>query len=197
MTRSILSAKHPKLAKKAFRAEAKAQGLKFAEACELRAKERSAEKFLQPQGLRRRNYGRMDGTHWNGKTFICPAQVDAAYSGTYNICDCESCLRMEAHEDYWPDEEKAPVTATISLLDIAKPAKVKGVAKEFEVIDRLPRVIALQDDEDAYSTLDWDTESEAWENMYDSESEMSEADFSKVSYATVLQGRDREKRGSG
>jgi hypothetical protein len=80
-----------------------------------------------------------------------------------------------------------------------------GIAKEFEVIDTLPRVITLQDDfdDDAYLSLDWEEDSEAWERMYESESEseMSQAGLgaekSVTSYAGALKGKDKEKLGSG
>lgn len=65
----------------------------------------------------------------------------------------------------------------------------KGVAKEFEVVDSLPRVIALYDDE-FDSVHDWgsDIDEVDWEEIYGFEDKEVER---KESYSAVLKGKER------
>jgi len=73
----------------------------------------------------------------------------------------------ESDVDWEEQEEKLPEsTPVVSLLDMARPAKPRGIAKHFEVVESPHRVIALED-------LDVDTEEgfedEGWEDLYEDE----------------------------
>jgi hypothetical protein len=110
----------------------------------------------------RRNPGRMDGLRWNGSSFICSSSIDART--TYDIID--DCDIGEWDVDLEEQEEKlSNATFSVSLLDIARPAKPRGIAKHFEVVERLPRVIALEETDD----FGWEKEDEDWEDLYGDE----------------------------
>ncbi|KAF8139177.1 hypothetical protein K438DRAFT_1880395 [Mycena galopus ATCC 62051] len=139
----------------------------------------------QRRGPHSRNPGRRDGFRWNSNGFICPASVDgfrrdprdATAAAPYEDCtaaDLEErgsrvCLKTSAeHEQLLvlplPRHE-------VALMDIARYAKLKGVAKEFEVLDAPRRVIVL--DEDAFvhvDGLDDDSDDSEWEDITDFDS---------------------------
>jgi hypothetical protein len=77
-------------------------------------------KVPAPAGIGRRNPGRMDGVKWNGSTFICVPKVDGFDQGSSD----------EGEDDYVDDYDFAPShqnrPLTVSILDIAQPAKPKG-----------------------------------------------------------------------
>ncbi|KAI0357697.1 hypothetical protein OH77DRAFT_1435498 [Trametes cingulata] len=56
----------------------------------------------------------------------------------------------------------------VQIMDIAKPMKPRGTAKEFEIVDTVRRVIALEDEEES---MDWtgriedDVELDEWETL--------------------------------
>ncbi|KAF8214887.1 hypothetical protein K438DRAFT_765010 [Mycena galopus ATCC 62051] len=129
---------------------------------------------------RSRNPGRRDGFRWNSSTFLCPASVDgfrpdprnATAAAPYEDCtaadleerDSRVCLKANAEYEQLlvlplPRHE-------VALMDIARYAKLKGVAKEFEVLDAPRRVIVL--DEDAFvhvDGLDDDSDVSEWEDI--------------------------------
>lgn len=79
----------------------------------------------QQRGPLRRNPGRMDGTRWNGSSFICSPSIDA--QTTYDLVD--ECDLGESDVDWALEgqEEKLPeAMLAISLFDMARPAKPKG-----------------------------------------------------------------------
>lgn len=60
----------------------------------------------------------MDGDKWNGSTFLCVLDVEG-----YHYYDC--CCDDEVDDyDYAPSRNTQPLT--VSILDIARPAKRKG-----------------------------------------------------------------------
>jgi hypothetical protein len=73
----------------------------------------------------RRNCGRMDGVQWNGSSFICHAHVD----DTRTTADAMNAYDWDDEEPFYQDqvtpEEHRVDEMTISLLDIARPAKPK------------------------------------------------------------------------
>lgn len=83
--------------------------------------------------------------------------------------------------DLADDQERRPeAQLSISLLDIARPAKQKGPAKDFEIIPNLRSVISLEDDDDAFSFIQ--SEADEWERIYG-----SEYSFDQLrSYSSVL-----------
>ncbi|KAF8800151.1 hypothetical protein BYT27DRAFT_7263296 [Phlegmacium glaucopus] len=111
----------------------------------------------------RRNPGRMDGTQWNGSAFISGSKVD----------DGELFVREEDVYDLkidfidTQDTRRHHTDMTISLLDIARPAKPKGVAKDFEVVQKVRNVIALDDDSFAFGGLEYQWEDDDWDQIYD------------------------------
>ncbi|KAL0945798.1 hypothetical protein HGRIS_012085 [Hohenbuehelia grisea] len=136
-------------------------------------------------GTTRRNPGRMDGRMWNGASFMCPLKVDDEdlseddEGGLPDWCDYEPPVETEPH--------------VIELLDIAREAKPKGVAKEFEVVSPLDRVIVLEDG----WQCDWQSESESdgdnealdgWDELYDEFPSLP-----RTSYSSVVKGKERDR----
>ena len=74
-------------------------------------------------GVGRRNPGRMDGVKWNGDSFVCAVRVDG------DDGDSDSEYKYEWDEDVVVEEKEKRVE--ISLMDIAKPMKAKGVFPPF------------------------------------------------------------------
>jgi len=76
----------------------------------------------------------------------------------------------------------------VSLLDIARPTKAKGVAKDFEVIRKTRDVIPLDDvdfeiwEDDVFDQELWGD----WEQIYD-----EQRGDTRQSYSSVLRGHDR------
>ncbi|TFL07682.1 hypothetical protein BDV98DRAFT_588152 [Pterulicium gracile] len=132
-------------------------------------------------GLARRNPGRMDGVQWRGVSFTCPNQVD----GDDNSSDYE--------EDGFDIVEVVEPRAafTISLMDMATQSRPRGIAKQFEMVEGLPKVIVL--DEDDFEQ--WADENE-WEDLAKGETleeplKVSEdASRQKKSYSAALTNVD-------
>ncbi|KAJ7093513.1 hypothetical protein C8R44DRAFT_890733 [Mycena epipterygia] len=169
MTRSELSAHSPRVVRKAFRAQASSAGLSYRAAiAATKAKDaEDGKKVERPTGLIRRNPGRMDGVQWNGDSFVCARQVDGDVTRPLDVgaWDAEDQENTPGSEERGPQERMV-----VSLLDIARPAKRRGVAKKYEVLPTIRRVIELEDDagseqwEQWESGSDiWDTQSERWE----------------------------------
>ncbi|KAF7326794.1 hypothetical protein MSAN_02498900 [Mycena sanguinolenta] len=140
MTRSELSPHSPRVVRKAFRAEAASKGLSFKEAI-LSAKATAAaegKKVEKPVGIVRRNPGRMDGVQWNGDSFVCARQVDG---DTPNVEVEDEGTRTEAGSD---EQRPRGEPMVISLLDIARPAKRRGLAKKYQIVPRIGRVIEIE-----------------------------------------------------
>ncbi|KAJ3933464.1 MAG: hypothetical protein NXY57DRAFT_998688 [Lentinula lateritia] len=129
-------------------------------------------------GTTRRNPGRMDGVQWKSDSFLCPERVDGfesfyGDSGAYEMKEEECCM----NDDRWSNRTSERIH-TISLLDIARPAKSKGIAKEYEVVKGVRQVIFL-DDEEVCQEEQW----EEWEEIYEP------GDTEKPTYADVLKNK--------
>jgi len=116
----------------------------------------------------RRNPGRMDGVRWAGSSFICPTSVEGDLTTSDNITGFYDNDYLSLQDDIW-DQAQAEASGyrredkmSVQLWDIARPAKVKGIAKEFEVVHGVRRTIVLEDDN--FETID--EEDEDWENIY-------------------------------
>ncbi|KAF9257059.1 hypothetical protein L218DRAFT_965678 [Marasmius fiardii PR-910] len=200
MTRSSISQYHPKLAKKALRAAAKDAGMRYVDAIKARNEAvKSDGKTLSTNkiGVVRRNPGRMDGVQWNGDSFICPWNVDRRYDGSGDDFDLGDGDDSDWEESEYP--EKAPnvngnpVTTTVSLMDIAKPMKVKGIAKDFEVVQTVRRVIVL-DEDDMKSESGWEVAScveSEWDQIYEDDG-VSDARGLPLSYSDAIRAKEKE-----
>jgi len=210
MTRSNQSSYSPKIAKKvcfhppytfqsssqshqAFKAEAKAHGLEFHKVIQarvdlLRENQKPIPGVVPPK---RRNMGRQDGVQWTGDSFLCAARVDGTREDDSNIpVDVARQWCEEERRQQFSLQQTTPSTTVtvVSLLDIARPAKRKGVHKEFEVLESaVSRVITLDD----FSVTDGDDASDVWSLV--SESSDSDSDEESLvdirpsrSYASVL-----------
>jgi len=140
------------------------------------------------------------------KTFL-PAGIKANYSSEHhdrqhpgrksnssalisNVEDRELFIRDEDVYDYRIDFNLIDSYDTshtthhtdtrVSLLDIARPAKQKGAAKDFEVVQKLRNVIVLED-----NGLEYQWEDEEWEHIYDEEFVEEQR-----SYSSVLRGNE-------
>ncbi|KAJ7183950.1 hypothetical protein C8R46DRAFT_1344600 [Mycena filopes] len=173
MTRSELSAHSPRVVRKAFRAQASSAGLTYRAAIAA-TKAQAAEdgkKIEKPVGIIRRNPGRMDGVRWNGDSFVSPPAVDGD-AGAWDDDEREPSAAT--------DERRAPTEPmVVSLLDIARPAKRRGVAKKYVVLPTIRRVMDLEDSDDVHSEQweQWEAGSDAWDaqsEQWDTQSEQWE-----------------------
>ncbi|KAJ7263172.1 hypothetical protein B0H12DRAFT_294589 [Mycena haematopus] len=137
---------------------------------------RNRDRYLPNRGPLILNPGRRDGFLWNTDNYICPARVDGFR------CDVRDATAAALVDDYANDpenrqivesDEAAPLSLPrheVALMDIARYAKPKGIAKEFEVLDAPRRVIVLSEDAfvdtdasaDDYWVANDDSE---WENI--------------------------------
>jgi hypothetical protein len=78
--------------------------------------------FPSPFGIARRNPGRMDGSSWNGSTFICSRRIDGP---PFNDLSAEASDYEDDSDSHMTGFGLAPAMIN-SLLDIARPAKRKG-----------------------------------------------------------------------
>ncbi|KAF7364920.1 Peptide hydrolase [Mycena venus] len=125
----------------------------------------------EPRETHSRNPGRRDAFRWNSDAFICPASVDG-----FRCDERDASAALDLGDNVDPDDVRGveadlarPASAPheVALVDIARQAKLKGVAKEFEVVDAPRRVIVL--DEDAFSVVDGpsflDGDDSEWEDI--------------------------------
>lgn len=94
---------------------------------------------------------RKPGVEWNNADEIDDGQDEALVASD------------EEEETAKPGEEvkKSPSGGrVIDLLDIARPAKPKGIAKEFEIVQGSPRIVALPD-----GPLGPEAKEEDWEEI--------------------------------
>jgi len=126
----------------------------------------------------RRNPGREDGTQWNGSSFMSPADVDGYPEDTTS--DNEIVLQ-QIIEDLTTECEYERRPMSVLLVDIARPAKAKGIAKDFEIVETPRRVVALHDEEGEW----WESD-EDWESVYAEETRHIE----RRTYSEVLRGND-------
>ncbi|KAJ6508391.1 hypothetical protein C8R45DRAFT_441564 [Mycena sanguinolenta] len=120
----------------------------------------STMRSSERRGPHSRNPGRRDGYRWNSDAFICPASVDgfrrdprdvtsaALHDDDPRLTDLEISQIVESNASV----PLARPSHEVALMDIARYAKLKGVAKEFEVLEAPRRVIVL--DEDAFVGVD-------------------------------------------
>nr|VWP01206.1 G protein beta subunit Gib2 [Ganoderma boninense] len=103
--------------------------------------------------------------------------------GAYEVDVQEEWEREWAEESQHNAEEDTRGRVEVHILDIAKPAKPRGPAKEYEVVQTVRRVIALEDD-DAWEEWEIGSEDEfevdEWEAIEDEK-------HRHASYAMVLQ----------
>ncbi|KAG6909675.1 hypothetical protein DXG01_016082 [Tephrocybe rancida] len=139
-------------------------------------------------------HGTMEQTYWiRGRPFLIDKDVEIYpidYESPY--CECEMCcFEFEPPYMYGNDGEAhiGPSSPVLdSLLDIAQPAKPKGVAKDFEVVDSVTRVIAFEDDgckDD--SSLSWGDDDDFWDEWIDAYRERDEVrKEKKPSYSAIV-----------
>lgn len=75
-----------------------------------------------------RNAGRKDGSRWNGKSFISPADVDGHPDTDKSEDDEDMTFILQMIDDLSARESIQNRRMSISLLDIARPAKAKGTS---------------------------------------------------------------------
>ncbi|KAI0827261.1 hypothetical protein BC628DRAFT_1418396 [Trametes gibbosa] len=95
-----------------------------------------------------------------------------------------------AHEDFEDDDAwrhyRLEGRREVRIMDIAKPMKLRGVSKEFEVVDTVSRVIVLEEDQ----TIEWtgrigaDLELDEWEVL-----DQTDVQQGTGSYAELIQLR--------
>ncbi|RPD65694.1 hypothetical protein L227DRAFT_570977 [Lentinus tigrinus ALCF2SS1-6] len=114
--------------------------------------------------MTRRNPGRDDGKTWVSRRFVCGTAVEPTSNGSYAEAhneDVEDEWEAECQEDVVYTRDRARME--VSILDIAKPAKPRGPAKEYEIVDTVRRVIALEEDEwEEYVYEDWELTAEQY-----------------------------------
>jgi len=116
-------------------------------------------------------------TGWNSSVFTSGPDID----------DGELHLHEEDVYDFKIDfvdtsDARHHTDMKVSLVDIARPAKRKGAAKDFEVVQTVRNVIALEDE---FEGLGSEWEDDEWEQIFDE----SRAEEQK-SYSSVLRGNE-------
>ncbi|KAJ7367305.1 hypothetical protein DFH08DRAFT_189670 [Mycena albidolilacea] len=144
---------------------------------------RTSCKNRDPRLAHSRNPGRRDGFLWNADSFICPASVDGfrcdvrdAGVVTAPYDDAEDARAVESGAE--TDLQLPP--HEVALMDIARHAKPKGIAKDFEMLDAPRRVIVL--DEDAFVDRPDDDEDSDWEDINSFAEVNSDAGASTLDY---------------
>lgn len=96
---------------------------------------------------------------------------------------------LESAMDYYHSpnvSSKRDSQNAISLLDIAKPMKVRGIATDFEVVESVDRIIASDEDifeVDAPRASDNDSD---WEDLFERETEVK----IPTKYSDVIKARE-------
>ncbi|KAF7976938.1 hypothetical protein HWV62_5359 [Athelia sp. TMB] len=117
---------------------------------------------------------RKQGAEWNN-----PEDIDDGQDEALEISDDEDSGRAGVGAE--AARQPSPAGGQIvDLLDGARivPAKTKGIAREFEVVQGSPRVIALEDEPDGPAPTEED-----WENIDSGDTEQ------KKSYSAVVSDR--------
>lgn len=164
---------------------------------------RTSCKNRDPRLAHSRNPGRRDGFLWNADSFICPASVDGfrcdvrdtgVVTAPYDDAEDARAVESGAETDLLSPPHE------VALMDIARHAKPKGpywrmrivhirtpannlglgVAKDFEMLDALRRVIVL--DEDAFVDRPDDDEDSDWEDINSFAEVNSDAGASTLDY---------------
>ncbi|ESK91220.1 hypothetical protein Moror_2940 [Moniliophthora roreri MCA 2997] len=184
MARSHISQYHPKVAKKAFRTATRDAGIRYVDAITALKQTQAQEKTLSNPSTRR-NPGRMDGAQWNGDSFICTKDVDGHH------------LQSDIESDYEDDEYEEQNCATrrqeVSLLDMAKPMKKRGIAKHFEIVRTVQRTIPFDEGlEFEEGSECWDImshigdEDSEWEEVYHEEKVEEKVKAVRPTYSAIL-----------
>ncbi|EKM78246.1 hypothetical protein AGABI1DRAFT_129368 [Agaricus bisporus var. burnettii JB137-S8] len=83
------------------------------------------------------------------------------------------------------EKRKNSISFVIDLMGIAKPAKPKGVAKEYEVVGKVRDVIALEDDIE----YEYEADGDEWEEVEFDYGSKGGGNSVKRSYSAALRGR--------
>ncbi|KAF9044936.1 hypothetical protein BJ165DRAFT_1404211 [Panaeolus papilionaceus] len=120
--------------------------------------------------------------NYNSKLYISGPQID---DGALEVED-EDVYDFSVDFSDTPALPQ-PTSHSVSLFDLARPAKKRGPAKEFEVVPRLRNVLALEDDDDIESFYLASTSGgdDEWERISDEQSLDN-----RKSYSAVLRGPD-------
>ncbi|KAF8965758.1 hypothetical protein BDZ97DRAFT_1757040 [Flammula alnicola] len=188
MTRSAKGISRREAFTKSVRAKAHSEGILFKNALHTVKTSVDARAIDLHQEVRR-NPGRShDGPMggWNSSEFVSPAQVD---DGALSVND-EDVYDFKVDFDSSPEAEfRHHTDMSVSILDIARPAKGKGVAKDFQVVRNMRNVVVLPEEEfeiwedDVFERSLWDDD---WEQIYD-----EQRVDTRPSYSSVLRGNDR------
>ncbi|OBZ77027.1 hypothetical protein A0H81_03119 [Grifola frondosa] len=102
-----------------------------------------------------RRYGQVIA--WRRDAYVCQRAVDGDYEESYES-DLQNEWEQELALEDMPKERDWKMTRhEVLLLDIARPAKMKGTAREFEMVDTVQRVIALEDEKQPFDDEEWET----------------------------------------
>ncbi|KAG6855765.1 hypothetical protein H0H87_011167 [Tephrocybe sp. NHM501043] len=141
----------------------------------------------------------MDQSYWNGRSFVVVG--DDVPDNLVSKEDqedpyCEVC-NFEFEPPYVLGDDgmcqEPPALVLGSLLDIvkpAKPAKRKGVAEDFEIVESVTRVITFEDDiwQDYSSITHGDDEFwEEWDEAYQECEVISRKENKKPAYSAVVE----------
>ncbi|PIL28816.1 hypothetical protein GSI_08861 [Ganoderma sinense ZZ0214-1] len=138
---------------------------------------RSYPRFLAGKVVTRRNAGRDDGRTWMSGRYVCGMGLEEGLSDEGGgAWDGEDERRGEVFVE--GEEHRTEV----AIMEIAKPMKLRGPAREYEVVGTIPRVITLEDDDEWEWIADGglEREDDHWETI-------GETISSRDSYAKVLQ----------
>ncbi|KAI9060057.1 hypothetical protein FKP32DRAFT_1760641 [Trametes sanguinea] len=143
----------------------------------------------------RRNPGREDGQTWRSDSYLCGRALESSRDDREVIDDTTDCEEGSSTQDWREGIRRdstlashSPPRREVPIMDIAKPMKPRGMAKDFEVLETVGRVIALDDDHMTEWTDDdrGDSAMQEWESLdWESASDHEH----KASYAAMLRQR--------
>ncbi|KAF7302858.1 hypothetical protein MKEN_01248000 [Mycena kentingensis (nom. inval.)] len=160
MTRSEVSEHSPRVVRKAFRAQARTQGLTYPQAiAAAKARQLASGKIEYPAtDAARRNAGQTDDS------FICPKRIDGGMTRMQQQGAKDAWKEFVEEDEEKVEEDRRPAPLEVSLMDIARPAKRRGGTKKFHVVSNVRRTLSVADsDAETEEWEQWEDQSEAWE----------------------------------
>jgi len=143
------------------------------------------EKTFLPAGIKadyssEHHYPQSSGRKWANSAFISNVDDGELFIRDEDVYDYKIDFNLIDSYDTLTSNTTHHTDMKVSLLDIARPAKRKGAAKDFEVVQKLRNVIVLED-----NGLEYQWEDDEWEHIYDEEFVEEQR-----SYSSVLRGNE-------
>jgi len=117
----------------------------------------------------------------NSSTFINGSNID---DGELFVREEHGYYDLDEIDFRHTSDTRHHTEMKVSLVDIARPAKRKGAAKDFEVVQTVQNVVVLEDEFESLGGYEW--EDDEWEQIFDERHSAEE----RTSYSSVLRGNE-------